>query len=187
VSESVLGTRTSSGDGDRYGLAMGERPPLFLGLLAEHPELIAEVGVLRWREWGGAPTPGDWIEVTAREAGSERLPVTLVAMDLDGHALGAVALGEADDALDEAERRERGPWLLGMIVRGPERLCGVGRLMVSAVEDLARSRGHDRVWVATGDHAVEFYRHCGWQDEQRVVPVEGDGSTAILSKDLMRS
>ena len=165
---------------------MGERPPLFLGLLADHPELIAEVGVLRWREWGGATTPGSWIEVTAREAGSEHLPVTLVAMGLDGHAVGAVALGEADDALDEAERRERGPWLLGMIVRGPERLCGVGRLMVAAIEDLARRRGHDRVWVATGDHAVEFYRHCGWRDEERLDLVKDDQPTAILSKELIR-
>jgi GNAT superfamily N-acetyltransferase len=166
---------------------MGERPPLFLGLLAEHPELIAEVGVLRWREWGGAPTPGDWIEVTARESGSEQLPVTLVAMGLDGHALGAVALGEYDDALDEAERRERGPWLLGMIVRGPERRCGVGRLMVAAVEDLARSRGHERVWVATGDDAVEFYRHCGWGGEERLVPVRDGQPVAIMYKELVGS
>lgn len=163
---------------------MGERPPLFLGLLADHPELVAEVGTLRWHEWGGDPTPGPWIEVTAREAGSEHLPVTLVAMGMDGHALGAVALGERDEALDDTERRERAPWLLGMIVRGPERLCGVGRLMVLAIEDLARSRGHDRVWVATGDAAVEFYRHCGWHEEARLVLATEKLPTTILSKDL---
>jgi GNAT superfamily N-acetyltransferase len=166
---------------------MIERPALFLGLLADHPELVAEVGVLRWREWGDAPTPGDWIEITAREAGSEHLPITLVAMDLDGHALGAVALGDRDDALDETERRDRGPWLLGMVVRRPERLCGVGRLMVSAVEDVARSRGHDRVWVATGDHAVEFYRHCGWSDDEQLVPAKDGLPTTILSKALTTS
>lgn len=163
---------------------MGERPPLFLGLLADHPELVAEVGVLRWREWGDSPTPGSWIETTAREAGSEDLPVTLVAMGMDGRALGAVALGERDDALDEIERRERGPWLLGMIVREPERQCGVGRLMVAAIEDLARIRGHDRVWVATGPAAVEFYRHCGWAEEGRLVLAKEDLPTTILSKGL---
>ncbi|MGA8247150.1 MAG: GNAT family N-acetyltransferase, partial [Nocardioides sp.] len=89
--------------------------------------------------------------------------------------------------LDEAERRGRGPWLLGMVVRGSERRCGVGRLMVAAIEDLARSRGHGRVWVATGDHAVEFYRHCGWADEERLVPVSGDQPTTVLSKDLGRA
>jgi GNAT superfamily N-acetyltransferase len=164
---------------------MGERPPLFLGLFAEHPELVAEVGVLRWHEWGGEPTPGPWIEITAREAGSEHLPVTLVAMGIDGHAIGAVALGDRDDALEETERQERAPWLLGMIVRGPERLCGVGRLMVSAIEDLARNRGHDRVWVATGDDAVEFYRHCGWTDEERLVLAKEKLATTIMSKELV--
>jgi GNAT superfamily N-acetyltransferase len=166
---------------------MKERPALFLGLLADHPELVAEVGVLRWREWGEAPTPGTWIAVTAREAGSEHLPITLVAMDLDGRALGAVALGEYDDALNHAERRDRGPWLLGLVVRAPERLCGVGRLMVSAIEDLARQRGHDRVWVATGDSAVEFYRHCGWCDEEQLVLEKEGLPTTILAKDLVTS
>ncbi|WP_151084732.1 GNAT family N-acetyltransferase [Nocardioides cynanchi] len=162
---------------------MGERPPLFLGLLADHPELIAEVGVLRWREWGnGSPTPGSWIEVTAREAGSEHLPVTLVAMDLDGYALGAVALGEYDDALDADERAGRGPWLLGMVVRRPERKCGVGRLMVAAIEDLARSRGHERVWVATGAEAVEFYERCGWQVDEHLVLAKDHLPTTILTR-----
>jgi GNAT superfamily N-acetyltransferase len=164
---------------------MGERPPLFLGLLADHPELIAEVGVLRWREWGdGDPSPGRWIKVTASEAGSQDLPVTLVAMGLDGHAIAAVALGEADDALHENELHQRGPWLLGMVVGKRERLCGIGRLMVCAVEDLARSRGHQRVWVATGPDAVEFYRHCGWQPHEKLVLTEGDLPTTILTKEL---
>lgn len=164
---------------------MGERPPLFLGLLADHLELVAEVGVLRWREWGGSPTPGPWIETTAREAGSEHLPITLVAMDLDGLALGAVALGEYDDALDEPVRAGRAPWLLGMVVRRTERKCGVGRLMVTAVEDLARSRGHERVWVSTSPEAVEFYRHCGWEEQERLVLAPGETPTAILAKELV--
>jgi GNAT superfamily N-acetyltransferase len=163
---------------------MGERPPLFLGLLADHPELVAEVGVLRWHEWGLSPTPGTWIEITAREAGSDQLPITLVAMGLDGRALGAVALGKYDDAVDEAAREGRTPWLLGMVVRGPERKCGVGRLMVTAVEDLARSRGHERVWVATGAEAVEFYLRCGWKRHQELVPANGDLRTTILAKEL---
>ena len=163
---------------------MGERPPLFLGLLADHPELVAEVGVLRWREWGDTPTPGDWIQITAREAGSEHLPITIVAMDLDGLALGAVALGEYDDALSEDERAGRVPWLLGMVVRRPERRCGVGRLMVAAIEDLARSRGYARVWVATGADAVEFYERCGWERQQSLVLKQGDLPTTILAREL---
>ncbi len=164
---------------------MGERPALFLGLLADQPELIAEVGVLRWREWAdGADTPGAWIELTAREAGRDELPVTLVAMDLDGHALGAVALGGRDDALSELEAEGRSPWLLGMVVRADQRLCGVGRLLVSALEDIASDHGYDQVWVATGDDALEFYRHCGWRLEQRLV-LDRDGRPGnILTRQL---
>jgi GNAT superfamily N-acetyltransferase len=163
---------------------MGERPPLFLGLLADHPELVAEVGVLRWHERGDSPTPGMWIEITAREAGSDQLPITLVAMDLDGRALGAVALGEYDEVVGEAQGADRSPWLLGMVVRRPERRCGVGRLMVTAIEDLARSRGHERVWVASGAEAVEFYVRCGWEEQQELMLGEDSLPTQILAKEL---
>jgi GNAT superfamily N-acetyltransferase len=69
-----------------------------------------------------------------------------------------------------------------MVVRPGERMCGVGRLMMNAVEDLAREHGHDRLWVATGEGDADFYRHCGWGDE----PL-GDGSgdaARVLSKEL---
>ncbi len=167
---------------------MGERPPLFLGLLADQPELIAEVGVLRWREWGSdSLTPGHWIETTARESGRDRLPLTVVAMDLDGHAVGAVALGEVDDALTERERRDRAPWLLGMVVRREERHCGVGRLLVTALEDLARDLGQAHVWVATGRDAVDFYRQCGWREEEQLVTAKEGLATTVLKRGLAQT
>jgi hypothetical protein len=101
-----------------YGSGMRERPALFLGLLADQPELIAEVGVLRWRASGKGGTPGPWIESTARDAGRDGLPVTLVAMDLDGQAIGAVTLGVVDDEV--ADCRQRGPWIVRMVVRPGE-------------------------------------------------------------------
>lgn len=140
---------------------------------------------MRWREWGrDDPTPGRWIAITASEAGSEHLPITLVAMDIDGKAVGAVALGAADDGLTEDERGDRTPWLLGMVVRDDTRTCGVGRLMVGAIEDLARSRGHERVWVATGAQTVEFYEHCGWERQQSLVLTKENLPTTILAKGL---
>jgi GNAT superfamily N-acetyltransferase len=161
---------------------MGERPALFLGLLADQPELIAEVGVLRWRASGGVGTPGPWIESAARDAGRDGLPLTLVAMDLDGHVIGAVTLGPGDEAGDEATGgcAEHAPWVVRMVVRPGERRCGVGRLMISALEDLARERGHDRLWVAAPDQDVEFYRHCGWSDGDP----DGVVEPRVLSKAL---
>jgi GNAT superfamily N-acetyltransferase len=157
----------------RYGSGMGERPALFLGLLADQPELIAEVGALRWRASGSGGTPGPWIESTARDAGRDRLPMTLVAMNLEGRAIGAVTLVE--DAGSGCP--EGAPWVARLVVRSGERLCGVGRLLVSAAEDLAREHGHDQVWVAADDEDVEFYHHCGWAGADR------DGQ-AVLSKAL---
>ena len=157
---------------------MRERPALFLGLLADQPELIAEVGVLRWRASGQGGTAGPWIESTARDAGQDGLPLTLVAMGIEGQAIGAVTLGHRDDDVTGCDGLA--PWLIRMVVHPDERRCGVGRLMVSAAEDLARERGYDRVWVAAGDEDAEFYRRCGWQDG------DGDAGRAagVLSKEL---
>jgi GNAT superfamily N-acetyltransferase len=159
---------------------MGERPALFLGLLADQPELIAEVGVLRWRAAGSIGTPGPWIEATSRDAGQDGLPLTLVAMDLDGKAIGAVTLG-ADEGTTDASSFERAPWVVRMVVRPGERLCGVGRVMMDALEDLARANGHAQLWVAAGDDCADFYRHCGWADAPD--PPDADGSR-VLSKEL---
>jgi GNAT superfamily N-acetyltransferase len=158
---------------------MGERPALFLGLLADQPELIAEVGILRWRAAGSAGTPGPWIEATARDAGHDDLPLTLVAMDLDGRVIGAVTLGPDDDTVD-VPADETALWVVRMVVRPGERMCGVGRLMMNAVEDLAREHGHARLWVAAGDDCADFYRRCGWVDAS---DSEG-GESRLLSKGL---
>jgi hypothetical protein len=50
--------------------------------LANHPELLEQAGLLRWKEWAyGAQDPAPFIEVTAKEAGrSGQLPMTLVAL-----------------------------------------------------------------------------------------------------------
>ncbi len=164
-----------------YSSAMRERPALFLGLLADQPELIAEVGVLRWRAAGSVGTPGPWIESTAKDAGREGLPLSLVAMDIDGQAIGAVTLGSQDDAPGLA-CGERAPWVVRMVVRPGERRCGVGRLMITAVEDLAREHGHERMWVAAADDCADFYRRCGWSD---VLETEGFAhASLVLSKEL---
>jgi len=154
-------------------------------VLADHLGLVEEVGVLRWREWGyDDPSPEGWVETTRREVGRDDLPVTLVAVDEDGHALGAVALGEVDDALTDDERRGRTPWLLGMVVRECHRHRGVGRTLVRALEGLARTRGHDRVWVVTGDRAVDFYRACGWSDVEDLVTTREQLPSTVLVREL---
>lgn len=153
-----------------------------VALLADHPHLIPTVGEIRWKEWGHPPEPESldwWIDVTSREAGREALPVTWVAIDPLGQAVGAVGLGE----FDVEERRDRSPWVLGMIVAAPYRGMGIGRKLMSALESFAYDRGQSRVWVATGGPAVDFYRKCGWEMTEILHRSSGE-VMSILTKSL---
>ena len=110
--------------------------------------------------------------MTAAEAGRDRLPITLVAVDAQAKAVGAGALRAVDPALAEDERRHRSPWLVGLVVREQDRRRGVGVLLLTELERLTTGLGYDRVWVATtADEAVEFYRRCGWRDvkDRRII------------------
>src|SRR4029079_8241518 len=128
---------------------------------------------IRWQEWGHPPEPEHldwWIDVTARESGRDRLPVTWGAIDARGEALGAVGLGEFD--IDE--RRDRSPWVLGMIVRPDRRGVGIGSLLMAQLEAWAGANGYQRAWVATGGHAVDFYRKCGWEVSETIERATGE-------------
>jgi N-acetylglutamate synthase-like GNAT family acetyltransferase len=153
--------------------------------LADHPDLVSQVGEMRWREWGQGETPlGTWIAVTARETGRDDLPVTLVALDASGRALGAVGLGMTDDALTNEERQLRGPWLLGLVVHADRRHEGVGRRLVATLENLARERDFSEVWVATGNDAVGFYQRCGWALQEQLVLTRGGWTNYVLRQRL---
>ena len=151
-------------------------------LLAENAKLIPAIGELRWREWGHAPEPEDldwWVDVTAREAGRDHLPITWVAIDRRGGALGAVGLG----AFDIAERRDCSPWVLGMIVRPDCRGMGIGSLLLAHLEAWASTQGYERVWVANEGPAIGFYRRCGWELRDVIERASGE-RIAVLTKRL---
>jgi hypothetical protein len=61
------------------------------------------------------------VNVTSREAGRKDLPITWVAIDPFGQAVGALGLGR----FDLGERRDRSPWVLGTIVAAQYRGMGV--------------------------------------------------------------
>lgn len=154
--------------------------PVSIQLLADHTPLVPAVGRMRWDEWGSpSETLAAWIDVTAREAGRDRLPVTWVAVDEHGDALGAVGL----DQYDEAAPRDRSPWLVGMIVIPDRRGAGIGSRLVARLEAWARAQGHSRLWVATGGPAVDFYRRCGWQIAETYDRVPGE-LTTLLTRNL---
>lgn len=154
---------------------------LSVHLLADRPQLVGAVGEMRWREWGDEPGREEltwWVDVTAREAGRLVLPVSWVAIDESGQAAGAVGLGE----FDAAERRDRSPWVLGLVVRRVSRGQGAGRLLLSALEQFAVGQGYPQVWVATGGPAVGFYRRCGWEEVERLPYTWGDQMTILTRR-----
>ncbi|MGE0544352.1 MAG: GNAT family N-acetyltransferase [Dehalococcoidia bacterium] len=155
--------------------------PVTIQLLADNEHLIAAVGEMRWREWGHAPEPEDpawWVDTTAREAGRDRLPVTWVAIGEDGEALGAVGLGE----FDIEERRDRSPWVLGMIVRLDRRGAGIGRRLLAQLAAWTGAQGYDQVWVATGGPAIGFYQACGWELIETVEQASGETATVLTKR-----
>jgi GNAT superfamily N-acetyltransferase len=155
--------------------------PVTTHLLADNEHLIAAVGEMRWREWGHAPEPADmgwWVDTTAREAGRDRLPITWVAIDERGEAIGAVGLGE----FDIEERRDRSPWVLGMIVRPDHRGEGSGRRLLTQLETWAGAQGYDQVWVATGGPAIGFYQACGWELVETVEQASGETATVLTKR-----
>jgi GNAT superfamily N-acetyltransferase len=116
------------------------------------------------------------VDAARREAGRDELPVTFVATDQAGGVAGAVGLGQ----FDIEQRRDRSPWLLGMIVRPDRRGMGVGRLLLGHVEAWAARRAYGRIWVATGQ-AVDFYCACGWQVTETLQRASA-GPATVLTK-----
>ncbi len=68
-----------------------------------------------------------------------------------------------------------------MIVRADRRRTGLGRLLLSSLEEWASVHGYERLWVATGDPAVGFYRRCGWQLHETLERGQRP-STTVLTK-----
>jgi GNAT superfamily N-acetyltransferase len=132
----------------------------------------------------GANDPAPFINAIAQEAGRDGLPISLVAVDGAGNAVGKVGLADSDGDLSQAERRDRSPWVIGMIVRRQNRGQQVGRSLLSAMEERAAAQGFRQLWVATGDEAVGFYRRCGWADTERLRLASTSVPTTILTKQL---
>jgi GNAT superfamily N-acetyltransferase len=151
-------------------------------LLADHPRLIPAIAEIRFREWGQPEGPEDlawWVNITARESGRVHIPLTWVAVDELGRALGCVAL----DEFDIDERHDCSPWVTGVIVEANHRGLGIGGQLMRVLEAWAHQHGYTRAWVGTGGRAVNFYQKCGWELEEIINRPNGD-AISILTKAL---
>ena len=143
-----------------------------------------ELGEIRWREWGHEPEPDDlswWIEMACLEVGDggSNLPVTFVAVFDNQTAVGGVGLEE----FESDERRNVSPWVVGTVISPDRRHEGIGRALMSRLEQWAIEHEIGQAWVATGSGAEHFYENCGWREIERVPSREGD-VVVILTKDF---
>jgi GNAT superfamily N-acetyltransferase len=142
-----------------------DAPPVRIELLADNPHLIPAIGQMRYKEWGEPTTTGSegvdaWIEITSHEAGRDKLPVTWVAIDEYGDAIGAAGVLPGSDI---ADRPEFSPSVVGVIVDQRQRRMGAGRRLLAVIEQWAHDHGIGQLYVVTGDDATGFYRKCGWE------------------------
>lgn len=154
-------------------------------LLADRTELAAHWAELHWREWSGEPgreALSWWIDDALKAVQRTTTPVAFIAVGPDGDVLGGVGLHE----FDLEERRDRSPWLVGMIVRADRRGEGVGQALMARLEAWALTVGIEQLWVATETDggAVAFYQRCGYERGEELAARRGAVVT-ILTKRLV--
>ena len=129
--------------------------------LAEHPDSIALVAAWGFGEWGHL-NPGETL--AEREAwmrretlNSDRAPLTFVALDDGGRAIGTAAL-----LFDDLEGDPRNPWLASVYVPSERRGQGIASALVRTVEDAARRFGYRQLYLFTST-APRLYAGLGWR------------------------
>lgn len=128
-----------------------------IALLADHPELLADLAASYEREWpqwygvhGDATTD---LRERCRHTG---LPICLIALD-EGKVIGALAL--AANAI--SVRPELTPCVIGFWVEAVRRNRGIGSLLLKAACEHARASSVARLYTCTETVPRLFVRE-GW-------------------------
>jgi predicted N-acetyltransferase YhbS len=130
-----------------------------ISYLVEHPEYIPQLAQWLFEQWNAIldeQTPGARIKKLNAHLNREKLPIAWVA-----HANEQV-LGTAAFRLHDLEGREDlTPWLGGVFVGPQFRRRGIGETLCATVEDAARSRGIQTLYLFTLDKQA-WYERLGW-------------------------
>src|SRR5687767_12778341 len=136
-----------------------ERLSMDLGYLADHPGFVAELSaelLAFYRNDIPEDTLADRVAKFERHMNRDVLPIAWVAYRGDS-LLGTAALRPRD--LDGWNHLT--PWLGGVYVLPAHRRNGVGAALCGRVEDEARGRGYDQIFLFTRDRQ-SWYRSMGW-------------------------
>ncbi len=150
-----------------------------ISYLIEHPEYIPQLAQWLFEQWGstlGEKTPETRIKKLRAHMNRDQLPIAWVA-----HA-NRQLLGTASLRVHDLEGREDlTPWLGGVFVGSEFRRQGVGAALCAAVEEAARSRGTQTLYLFTLDKRA-WYTRQGWTVLAPCVWHERAGE--IMSKSL---
>ena len=133
--------------------------------LVDRPDLATVVAQWHFDEWGhlypGGTVDG-WLDHIRKRMNTDRIPMTVIALDDRGQPIGTAALVEHD--MDT--HRELSPWLGGVYVVPTARGRGVARAVVSHVIKCAGDLGIQDLYLYT-NRAEGLYRRLGWRPLSR--------------------
>jgi GNAT superfamily N-acetyltransferase len=129
--------------------------------LLEAPGVVPTLArwfVEEWAPWYGPDGGGDAESDIAACRSRTRLPICLVALGVDGAALGTGALRRESVGSELGV----GPWLAALLVARDRRGQGIGTALVEAIEQQARRIGYDAIFCST-DTADSILARRGWE------------------------
>lgn len=138
-------------------------------LLSERPDLIPALAAWFESEWPpyyGPSGPGSATGDLHRSAGHD-LPLCLVAVTESGDPVGTITLSKTSIL-----HRAPGPWASALFVAPAARGQRIGTALVAAVETEARTRGYERLFIAT-DSAQRIVESRGWTPLDEVQTLRG--------------
>jgi N-acetylglutamate synthase-like GNAT family acetyltransferase len=130
-----------------------------ISYLIDYPQYIPQLTQWLFEEWDvmlGEKTPEARIRKLNAHMNRDRLPIAWVA-HANGELLGTAALRTHDIE----ERQDLSPWLGGVFVGAQFRRRGIGAVLCATVENAARSRGVETLYLFTLDKQ-EWYSRQGW-------------------------
>jgi N-acetylglutamate synthase-like GNAT family acetyltransferase len=130
-----------------------------ISFLIEHPEYIQQLAQWLFEEWDsilGEKIPEARIKKLKAHMNRDELPIAWVA-HANEQPLGTAALR----VHDLEGRQDLTPWLGGVFVGSQFRRRGIGAALCATVEEAARARGIQTLYLFTLDKQT-WYSRLGW-------------------------